>query len=49
MSVSSSDCSMIPSMSVARASSASGGAWSAGVRESRPYSPVIDSPSRIGR
>ena len=49
MSVSSSDCSMIPSMRVARASSASAGACPAGVWESRPYRPVIDSPSRIGR
>ncbi len=49
MSDSSSDCSMMPSIRVARASSASAGAWPAGVCESRPYSPVIDSPSRIGR
>ena len=36
MSDSSSDCSMIPSMSSARASRAPGGAWPGGVRESRP-------------
>ena len=34
---------------LARASSAPSGACPAGVCESSPYSPVIDSPSRIGR
>ena len=40
MSVSSSDCSMMPSISSPRASSAPSGAWSAGVCESSPYSPA---------